>query len=98
MIVYFRCAFLIIAIALVCPSSWAVPNVLFILTDDQRFDALSAMPVVLDRIAQQGVSFTNAYVSTPQCAPARASIMAGGFYAHNTGVLTIPPPNVSTKK
>ena len=78
--------------------AWATPNILFILTDDQRFDTVSQMPVVLDRIAQQGVSFTNAYVSTPQCGPARASINAGGFYAHNTGVLTINQPNGGWEK
>lgn len=71
----------------------ATPNFLIILTDDQRFDTLWAMPVVQSRLVDHGTSFTNAYVSTPQCCPARASILSGGFYAHNTGVLTIDPPN-----
>lgn len=68
-------------------------NFVLIFTDDQRFDTLWAMPTVQEELVKKGVKFNNAYVSTPLCCPARASILSGGFYAKNTGVLTLWPPN-----
>lgn len=59
------------------------PNVLIIMTDQQRFDALSyAGNTVLhtpnlDRIASEGAWFKNAYTPCAVCAPARASILTG---------------------
>jgi arylsulfatase A-like enzyme len=61
------------------------PNVLVVLTDDQRWDTLGYMPGVLDRLARRGVRFTEAFATTPLCAPSRASILTGR-YAHHTGV------------
>ena len=70
------------------------PNILFILTDDQRWDSAGAaqapsgeviMPRTLAELADSGVTFPNAYVTTPLCAPSRASILTGG-YAHRTGI------------
>lgn len=69
------------------------PSVVLFLTDDQRFDSLWAMPVVQERLVGAGLSFERAYVNTPMCCPARASIAAGGFLARDTGVLTNDPPN-----
>ncbi len=63
------------------------PNFLIILTDDQRYDTMSYMPVTQATLFDQGVSFTHAYDTTPLCCPARASILTGE-YAHNTGVHT----------
>ena len=51
------------------------------------------MPIVQEELVRHGVTFTNAFVSTPLCCPERASFLAGGFYAHNTGVLNNTPPN-----
>ena len=57
------------------------PNLLVIMTDQQRFDALSyAGNTVLhtphmDRIAREGVWFKNAYTQCAVCAPARASML-----------------------
>ena len=59
------------------------PNIVFILTDQFRWDCLSwtGHPVVetpnLDEIARKGVTFTNAYSSCPSCIAARASIFTG---------------------
>ena len=59
------------------------PNLLFIMTDQQRFDAMSiAGNLVLDtpnmdRIAQEGVMFTNAYVANPVCVPSRVAFLTG---------------------
>lgn len=59
------------------------PNILLIMTDQQRADSpgythtgLSDTPN-LDRLAQQGVIFDNAYSSATSCVPARASLMTG---------------------
>jgi len=67
------------------------PNIIFILTDDHRWDALGILghPVVqtptLDRLCRDGVRFENAFVTTSLCSPSRASILTGQ-YAHTHGV------------
>ena len=67
------------------------PNVLFLLTDDQRFDALGCMghPHLktphIDRIANEGLLFRNHFCTTSLCSPSRASILSG-LYAHSHGV------------
>jgi arylsulfatase A-like enzyme len=66
-------------------SSGRVPNVLFIVTDDQRIETLDVMPRTKRLFDDQGTSFPNAYATTPLCCPARASILSGR-YAHNNGV------------
>jgi arylsulfatase A-like enzyme len=60
------------------------PNVLIIVTDDQR-GGLSVMPETRRRFVRQGVLYSPAFVTTPLCCPSRASIMTGR-YAHNHGV------------
>ncbi|MDB5388989.1 MAG: Arylsulfatase [Planctomycetaceae bacterium] len=63
------------------------PNVLFILCDDLRWDALgcTGSPHVktphIDRLAREGVLFQNAFCTTSLCSPSRASILSG-LYAH----------------
>ncbi len=65
------------------------PNIIFLLTDDQRYDALGAMgnPYIqtphLDRMAQQGVLFKNAYVTTAICSVSRASILSGQYLSRH---------------
>jgi len=69
------------------------PNILFILTDDQRWDALGAYgnrdirTPNLDRLAASGALFTAGYVSAPLCCPSRATFLTG-LYPHQTGVDT----------
>jgi len=59
------------------------PNVLFIMTDQQRFDTIAALgneqiyTPNLDRLVRRGVTFTNAYSPCPVCVPARYSIRTG---------------------
>jgi choline-sulfatase len=59
------------------------PNVLFLMTDQQRFDAIGALndgPLYtpnLDRLVESGVTFTNAYSQCPVCVPARYNIRTG---------------------
>ena len=62
-------------------------NVVLILTDDQRWDTLWAMPTVTREIADRGITFANGFVSNPLCCPSRASILTGQ-YSHSTGVYT----------
>jgi len=67
------------------------PSILFIITDQQRYDTISALgfPHVdtpnLDRLVEQGVCFTNNFVSAASCSPSRASLFTG-YYPHTTGI------------
>ena len=68
------------------------PNILLILTDDQKLDTVGcyglnplASSPNLDRLAAEGVRFTQAYCSAPQCVTSRRSI-ATGQYPHHNGV------------
>jgi N-acetylglucosamine-6-sulfatase len=63
----------------------AQPNIVLILSDDQRADTVWAMPVVRRRLVARGVEFDHAYVSEPLCCPSRATMLTGQF-AHSTGV------------
>jgi arylsulfatase A-like enzyme len=68
------------------------PNIIFLLTDDQRWDAMGCMgnPDVktpeMDKLAKEGVLFTHACVTTPICAISRASILSGQ-YARKHGII-----------
>ncbi|HWU39035.1 MAG TPA: sulfatase-like hydrolase/transferase, partial [Candidatus Acidoferrum sp.] len=73
------------------------PNIIFILSDDHRWDAMSGAghPFLktpnLDRLSSEGVHFRNAFVTTSLCSPSRASILTGQ-YAHTHGVVTNHTP------
>lgn len=89
------------------------PNIVFILADDLGWTDLGCQgsgfyeTPNIDRLARDGVRFTNAYTCGPNCSPTRASIMAGqygprtGFYTNTTGnrgidamrKLVAPPTN-----
>lgn len=65
------------------------PNIIFILTDDHRWDALGIMgnSIIqtpnIDRLARQGLMFRNAYVTTAICAVSRASILTGQYQSRH---------------
>ena len=66
------------------------PNILLIMTDQQRWDAMSCsgnwgQTPNMDRIASEGVRFTNGVTNSPVCVPARVSL-ATRLYPHNTGI------------
>ncbi|MGI8745419.1 MAG: sulfatase family protein [Bryobacteraceae bacterium] len=76
-------------------------NILFILTDDHRYDALGFMQAQkfletpnLDSLAREGAHLKNAFVTTALCSPSRASILTGK-YAHQHKIVdnntAIPP-------
>ncbi len=78
------------------PASTA-PNIVFILTDDQRWDTLWAMPEVTADLVDHGVTFTNSYVSDPLCCPSRSSILTG-TYSHTNHVYNNSPPGGGFEK
>lgn len=75
------------------------PNFLFIITDDQRWDAIAAVQEeqgdkarfpwletpALDRLKSQSASFRNTFCTTSLCSPSRASFLTGQ-YVHSHGV------------
>lgn len=72
-----------------------LPNIVFIISDDHRWDALGAAgnkkikTPVLDKLAREGVYFRQATIHVSQCAPSRATLLTGlsphqnGYYANN---------------
>ena len=78
-------------------------NIIFILADDHRFDAMGFMNKIkglqtpaMDRMAKEGAHMKNAFVSTALCSPSRASILTGQ-YAHTHTVVDNDaplPPNL----
>ncbi|MFT7036200.1 MAG: alpha-L-rhamnosidase, partial [Cyclobacteriaceae bacterium] len=80
------------------PKSSDRPNIIFILTDDQRWDALGyagnelVTTPEMDKLAREGVYFENGLVTTPICAASRASIFSGLYerthaYNFQTGAM-----------
>ena len=68
-------------------GSSSTPNILVILTDDQRRDeTMTMMPMTRRIFGGGGTSFSNAFATTPLCCPSRASLLTG-MYAHNHQVL-----------
>ena len=69
----------------------ARPNILFLMTDEQRTDSLGcygspwAVSPNLDALAREGVVFRNALTPSPLCTPARCSLLSG-LYPSETGV------------
>lgn len=66
------------------------PNILFLFTDQQRFDTIAALgnPLIktpaLDRLVNEGTAFTHCYTPTPVCMAARSALVTGQP-AHITG-------------
>lgn len=67
------------------------PHILFLFTDQQRADCLGCaghsvlkMPH-MDRLAAEGVHFTNCFTTSPLCVPARQTVMTG-LYPHNSNM------------
>jgi arylsulfatase A-like enzyme len=80
------------------------PNIIMIIADDIGYEDLGsygneiASTPVTDRIALEGIRFTNFYLTTSSCSPSRSSIISGR-YPHNTGAAelhTAMPENILT--
>ncbi|MBB3208237.1 arylsulfatase A-like enzyme [Rhodopirellula rubra] len=76
-------------VASTTPSQSIQPNVIFIKTDDQRFDSLSMTghPVTktpnIDQLAAEGVFFRNAFITSPICGPSRSNFFTGQWERKN---------------
>jgi arylsulfatase A-like enzyme len=73
------------------------PNIIFIVTDDQRWDMMGVAGNTIiqtpnmDQIANSGVRFTHAFSSTPICAASRASILTGLYERKHAFTFGTPP-------
>lgn len=73
------------------------PNIIFLLTDDQRWDTIGCagnsiiQTPNMDRLAENGVRFEKAFVTTPICAASRASIFCGLYERTHNYTFTKPP-------
>lgn len=69
------------------------PNILFILTDDQRWDSLGCYgnedirTPFIDKLAAQGARLDAFYVASPLCCPSRGTFLSG-FFPHQSGIET----------
>jgi arylsulfatase A-like enzyme len=69
------------------------PNIILIMTDQQRADTIHALGAPwmrtphLDRLVAEGTAFTNCFVTSPVCVGARASLFQG-MYPHATGIFS----------
>lgn len=78
----------------------ARPNIVLVITDDQRYDSLTTVQgeqgqaarfpwsetPSMDRLAREGARFRNAFVINSLCSPSRASILTG-VYSHLNGIV-----------
>ena len=68
------------------------PNIILIITDQQRFETINALgyPYMntpnLDRLVKEGVNFDNCYINGATCVPSRASLFTG-MHPHSTGIM-----------
>jgi N-acetylglucosamine-6-sulfatase len=91
-------ALLLSVASLFARSQQQTMNIIFILADDHRYDAMGFMNKIkglqtpgLDRMAREGAHMKNAFVSTALCSPSRASILTGQ-YAHSHTVVDNDAP------
>ncbi len=78
-------SFLIFIVLGVTGNSQKLPNILFVISDDQSFAHTSyagssfVNTPAFDQIAREGVYFTKAYAASPGCAPSRSSLVTGRY-------------------
>ncbi len=73
------------------PAAFERPSVVVVMTDDQTYQDMAAMPQTRQLLGAAGARFTRSYVSTPLCCPSRATYLTGQ-YGHNNGVRNNTPP------
>ncbi|MEM7385613.1 MAG: sulfatase [Verrucomicrobiota bacterium] len=87
----------LVSLALIGGAGAARPNMVFILSDDQRFDAMGCaghpfiVTPTMDQLAKDGVHFQNAFVTTAICAASRASILTGMVERSHKYTFGTPP-------
>ena len=90
----------------IAPSASPRPNILLLLTDQQRFDTIRALGSSfaaktphLDALVRAGVTFENAFCTAPVCSPSRSTLLTGLFpgQAGMPSNLNSPCPPLSTR-
>jgi N-acetylglucosamine-6-sulfatase len=83
---FFSCALLLSGwFCRTAPAQARRPNIVFVITDDQRWDSLGvtghpfARTPNIDRLAREGALFRNFFATTPLCSPSRASFLTGQY-------------------
>ena len=85
----FSCAFLLNGCSEQIPENNRRPNILFAISDDQSFMHTSfdgskfLKTPAFDRVAREGVYFSNCIAGSPGCAPSRSSIVTGRYHWQN---------------
>ena len=67
------------------------PNIVLIVSDDQRADTLDGMPQLQRDLVARGISFDSAVISNSLCCPSRSTILTGN-YSHTTQVYSNRAP------
>src|SRR5213075_531288 len=81
-------------VAAPAPAVGRQPNIIFVLADDLGWTDVACFgsryyeTPNIDRLASQGIKFTNGYTCAPNCAPTRAALMSGQ-YQPRTGIYTV---------
>ncbi len=87
-------------------TQFEAPNIIFVVADDLGYGSVACYgnQVVntpeLDRMAAEGIRFTNAYAGSPVCAPSRCILMTGRHAGHcsvrvNTGGVPLPDADIT---
>ena len=72
------------------------PNIVYVMTDDQRWDTFGCygrpdfQTTNIDKLAKEGVIFDNVYYTVGICAPSRATVMTGRYFASHRSGFTYP--------
>lgn len=80
------------------------PNIVFLLTDDQRWDTLGCYgrtdvsTPIIDKLAEQGVAFDNAFYAVAICMPSRATMFTGRYFSDHQSGFTYPYNRTLTKE
>lgn len=94
----------LLAILIANQSSAAPPDIVLFLTDDQSqldctpYGGFGIRTPNMQRLADQGLTFTRAYVASPSCAPSRAALLTGMMPARNGAQANHSKPKAEIKK
>jgi N-acetylglucosamine-6-sulfatase len=75
----------VVPVAVASAQERARPDVVFVMTDDQRAGTLSHMPALKRLVVSRGMTFRSAWAPNPMCCPSRVSYLTG-TYSHTNGV------------
>ena len=92
---FLACLLILVLLAAGCSSAAAPhsgteetsdqPNIVFVLVDDLNLPSVEKMPEINSRLAGEGITFEESFVSYPTCCPSRATMLTG-LYSHNHDV------------